>query len=231
MRPDQRRARRRRARRLDSASTRSSLAGDVPTVRNPIGCLGNTAALRPRAADDSTSTAPNIRAWLGRRMMSTPTTRPASASRRSSSISLFGEDLPDDLIGQVGFGELAYRLITLAPPTPQQSRCSRRCWSRWPTTDSPRPPSRPGSPISVRPTRSRVRSPQACSAAARASSVSARTPARSSPRPSPPSTPCRPTMRDGTTSPAPRRARRASGRFVPGFGHHLHKQGDPRTPV
>ena len=24
--------------------------------------------------------------------------------------------------------------------------------------------------------------------------------------------------------------RRASGRFVPGLGHHVHKQGDPRTP-
>jgi citrate synthase len=27
------------------------------------------------------------------------------------------------------------------------------------------------------------------------------------------------------------RARRDAGRFVPGLGHHLHKQGDPRTPV
>lgn len=26
------------------------------------------------------------------------------------------------------------------------------------------------------------------------------------------------------------RARRASGRFVPGLGHHVHKDGDPRTP-
>ena len=27
------------------------------------------------------------------------------------------------------------------------------------------------------------------------------------------------------------RARRADGKFVPGLGHHIHKQGDPRTPV
>ncbi|HEY7265423.1 MAG TPA: citrate/2-methylcitrate synthase, partial [Trebonia sp.] len=26
-------------------------------------------------------------------------------------------------------------------------------------------------------------------------------------------------------------ARRGSGEFVPGLGHHLHKDGDPRTPV
>ena len=32
-------------------------------------------------------------------------------------ISLLGQDLSDDLIGHVGFGELAYRLITLREPT------------------------------------------------------------------------------------------------------------------
>lgn len=37
------------------------------------------------------------------------------------SISLFGQDLADDLIGRVGFGELAYRLITLREPTTGQA--------------------------------------------------------------------------------------------------------------
>src|SRR5215831_1896673 len=37
-------------------------------------------------------------------------------------ISLFGEDLSADLIGKVSFGHLAYRLITLREPTPQQAR-------------------------------------------------------------------------------------------------------------
>lgn len=36
-------------------------------------------------------------------------------------ISLFGQDLSEDLIGRVGFGELAYRLITLREPTPGQA--------------------------------------------------------------------------------------------------------------
>lgn len=36
-------------------------------------------------------------------------------------ISLFGHDLSQDLIGRVGFGELAYRLITLREPTAGQA--------------------------------------------------------------------------------------------------------------
>jgi citrate synthase len=36
-------------------------------------------------------------------------------------ISLLGQDLSEDLIGKVGFGELAYRLITLREPTPGQA--------------------------------------------------------------------------------------------------------------
>src|SRR6202012_4059126 len=39
-----------------------------------------------------------------------------------SSITLLGQDLADDLMGQVSFGELAYWLITLERPTPQQTR-------------------------------------------------------------------------------------------------------------
>jgi citrate synthase len=35
-------------------------------------------------------------------------------------ISLMGQDLAQDLIGKVGFGELAFRLITLQEPTPGQ---------------------------------------------------------------------------------------------------------------
>ncbi|MFT3873612.1 MAG: citryl-CoA lyase [Nocardioides sp.] len=37
------------------------------------------------------------------------------------SISLFGQDLSQELIGHVGFGELAYRLITLREPTAGQA--------------------------------------------------------------------------------------------------------------
>jgi citrate synthase len=39
-----------------------------------------------------------------------------------TSITLLGQDLARDLMGEVGFGELAYWLITLKRPTPQQAR-------------------------------------------------------------------------------------------------------------
>ena len=37
-------------------------------------------------------------------------------------ITLMGQDLSADLIGQVSFGELAFRLVTLQTPTPGQTR-------------------------------------------------------------------------------------------------------------
>src|ERR1700685_775146 len=39
-----------------------------------------------------------------------------------NTITLLGQDLAHDLMGQVSFGELAYWLITLERPTPQQTR-------------------------------------------------------------------------------------------------------------
>lgn len=38
------------------------------------------------------------------------------------SISLLGQDLPDEMLGQITFGELAYRLATKRQPTPGQLR-------------------------------------------------------------------------------------------------------------
>src|SRR6201995_2403526 len=39
-----------------------------------------------------------------------------------NTITLLGQDLARDLMGEVSFGELAYWLVTLERPTPQQSR-------------------------------------------------------------------------------------------------------------
>ena len=41
---------------------------------------------------------------------------------KGTTITLLGEDLAADLMGKVSFGELAYWLLTLERPTPQQSR-------------------------------------------------------------------------------------------------------------
>jgi hypothetical protein len=61
-----------------------------------------------------------------------------------TSINLLGQDLAHDLMGQVGFGELAFWLVAQRRPTPASCASSRLSWSPWPTTGSPRPPSPPG---------------------------------------------------------------------------------------
>jgi len=60
-------------------------------------------------------------------------------------IRLLGQDLTADLMGKVSFGELAFWLVAMRRPTPSETPgYSRPCWSRWPTTGSPRPRSPPG---------------------------------------------------------------------------------------
>ena len=111
--------------------------------------------------------------------------------------------------------------------------CSTRCSCRWPTTGSRRARSRRGSPTPARPRRSRARSRPGCSARAACSSARPATPRSSS------STRCRPTDAPADADDAharrasPKRAvdaRRAAGERVPGLGHPVHKDVDPRTP-
>jgi citrate synthase len=45
----------------------------------------------------------------------------------SSTITLLGEDLAEDLMGQVGLTELVYRMVTLRAPTPGQVRMLDAC--------------------------------------------------------------------------------------------------------
>ena len=55
--------------------------------------------------------------------MSLNTEFPTSVgTSEADSITLLGHDLPSELIGHVGFGELAYWLITQRRPTPGQAR-------------------------------------------------------------------------------------------------------------
>ena len=53
-------------------------------------------------------------------------------------IRLLGQDLTADLMGKVGFGELAFWLVAMRRPTPRRCGSSRRCSSRSPTTASRR---------------------------------------------------------------------------------------------
>ena len=179
VRADQRHRRRRRVREevgLDPVVEVGEGDAMVPSVRNPI-TFSETPAdylLPPPGLDEHGD---EIRAWLSRREEERPHDRRAAASRRRSGTStadeirLLGQDLAGDLMGKVGFGELAFWLVALRRPTPARPGSSRRCWSRWPTTASRRPRSRPGSPTSPRPTRCRARWPPGCSVAARGSSA------------------------------------------------------------
>ena len=108
--------------------------------------------LRPRPPTtrcrrpSSTSTAPSCGSGSASTEASDrsyPTALGASDPRRRSRCS--ARTSPQDVMGEVGFGELAFWLATQrAARRPARCGCSRRCWPRWPTTGSPRPRSSPG---------------------------------------------------------------------------------------
>ncbi|GAA1905285.1 citryl-CoA lyase [Nocardioides lentus] len=52
----------------------------------------------------------------------TPSFPTSLGTSEGTTITLLGRDLPTELMGEVGFGELAYWLLTLERPTPQQAR-------------------------------------------------------------------------------------------------------------
>lgn len=147
-------------------------------------------------------------------------------------ISLFGEDLTRDLIGKVSFGHLAYRLITLDDPTPQQARVFEAVLVALADHGF--------TPTAIATRLTYLSAPDAIQGAlaagllgggsrflgvsedtgaflAEALAGAATTP-----------------VSDADFDDLARQAitaRRAAGGFVPGLGHHLHKNGDPRTPV
>ena len=51
-----------------------------------------------------------------------PSSRPRSAPPTPTSIRLLGQDLAADLMGKVGFGELAFWLVAMRRPTPAEIR-------------------------------------------------------------------------------------------------------------
>jgi citrate synthase len=147
-------------------------------------------------------------------------------------ISLFGKDLANDLIGKVSFGELAYQLITLSPPTADQSRVFEAVLVALADHGF--------TPTAIAARLTYLSAPDAIQGALAAGLLGggsrflgvsedtglflagALAGAETTP-----------TTEGGWDALARTtiEARRAAGGYVPGLGHHLHKQGDPRTPV
>jgi citrate synthase len=156
-----------------------------------------------------------------------------------STITLLGQDLARDLMGEVSFGELAYWLITLERPTPQQTRLFETVLLGLADHGF--------TPTAIAARLTYLGAPDAIQGALAAgllgggsrylgvtedtgrflAEVLAAAPAV-------PSVP-------GPDDPGAEAAwdalaeqavadRSAAGRFVPGLGHPVHKEGDPRTP-
>ena len=147
-------------------------------------------------------------------------------------ITLMGRSLPDELMGKVTFGELAYQLVTLRQPTPQQTRLFEAVLVALADHGF--------TPTAIAARLTYLSAPDAIQGALAAGllgggsrflGVSEDTgrfldEALRGVDP----LPSRPEEWDALASRAVQAAKDA-GRFVPGLGHHLHKFGDPRTAV
>src|SRR6185312_7938731 len=147
-------------------------------------------------------------------------------------ITLLGENLATDLMGQVGFGELALWLVTQRRPTPSQVRVFEAVLVALADHGF--------TPTAIAARLTYLSAPDSVQGALAAgllgggsrflgvtedcgqflhevlASVSGPLPVDEA----------------GWDALALRTVaeRRAAGRFVPGLGHHVHKEGDPRTP-
>jgi citrate synthase len=147
-------------------------------------------------------------------------------------ISLLGKDLSRDLLGKISFGELAYELITLHPPTPGQARVFETVLVALADHGF--------TPTAIAARLTYLSAPDAIQGALAAGLLGggsrflgvsedtgkflhdALTTAGTLP-----------TDDAGWDRIAVEAvtARKTAGGFVPGLGHHLHKNGDPRTPT
>jgi citrate synthase len=147
-------------------------------------------------------------------------------------ISVLGRDLATELIGRVSFGQLAYELITLQPPTPAQSRVFEAVLVALADHGF--------TPTAIATRLTYLSAPESVQGALAAGllgggsrflgvseDTAAFLHAALERRPD------RPTTDAGWDELATEAIieARGAGRFVPGLGHHLHKDGDPRTPV
>jgi citrate synthase len=154
----------------------------------------------------------------------------------ATSITLLGQDLASDLMGQVGFAELAYWLVAQRRPTRGEARVFEAVLVA--LTDHGLTPSVIAARLTLTGAPESVQGAMAAgllgggsrylgvtedcgrflaeTLAAHAADGGA--------------APVSDTEFDDLAREALRR-RRAAGRFVPGLGHPIHKHGDPRTPA
>lgn len=147
-------------------------------------------------------------------------------------ISLFGADLSNELIGKVSFGQLAYRLLTLEEPTAQQSRVFEAVLVALADHGF--------TPTAIAARLTYLSAPDALQGALAAGLLGGGSrflgvtedtgeflAAAIGGLDALPDTEAGwDELARGVV-----RARRERGALVPGLGHHLHKNGDPRTPV
>ncbi|HEX6856649.1 MAG TPA: citryl-CoA lyase [Streptosporangiaceae bacterium] len=150
----------------------------------------------------------------------------------ADSITLLGHDLPSELIGHVGFGELAYWLITQRRPTPGQARVFDAVLVALADHGF--------TPTAIAARLTYLSAPDALQGALAAGllgggsrflGVTEDTGVFLAEALA--SVDSRPDSEAGwdELAAAAIRARRAAGLLVPGLGHPVHKAGDPRTPV
>jgi citrate synthase len=160
-----------------------------------------------------------------------------------SSITLLGQDLANDLMGQVSFGELAYWLITLERPTPQQTRLFETVLLGLADHGF--------TPTAIAARLTYLSAPEAIQGALAAGLLGGGSrylgvtedtgrflagvlASAAAPSAGAPSSGALPAADDEAAWDALAEQavadRSAAGRFVPGLGHPVHKEGDPRTP-
>lgn len=163
--------------------------------------------------------------------MSTPQFPTSLGTSEGTTITLLGQDLASDLMGNVSFGELAFWLITLERPTPQQARLFEAVLLGLADHGY--------TPTAIAARLTYLSAPDSIQGALAAGLLGGgsrflgvtedtgrflgevlagldETP----------------TDEAGwdVVAEAAVRARKEAGRFVPGLGHPVHKDGDPRTP-
>ena len=221
-----------------SGSTRSSQVGEgdraVPTTRHPIRFSATPAGYRlppPELDEHGDGAAQVARDAGGRRGDAQLPHRPRRLVRPET-ITLLGHDLAEDVMGKVGFGELAFWLATQRRPTPGETRVFEAVLAALADHGF--------TPTAIVTRLTYLSAPDSVQGALAAGLLGGGS------RFLGVTEDCGRFLHDvlgGVDGALPTddagwdalalatvQPQRAAGRFVPGLGHHVHKEGDPRTP-